>query len=182
MRIIFLNGPPRCGKDYAATMLRGFNMKLSKRLKDMTHRAFGLVDLDGDVLPHDWFEHIKDLAIPEFHGATPRSAYIAMSEGFVKPLLGDDWLGKMLCVDIGNLGNAESTFLISDSGFRGEAEAIVKHFGPEVCTLVRIHREGHGFGMDSRGYILLSDLGVKCVDVANDGTSDFLEVLKDAIS
>lgn len=173
MKIIFLNGPPGSGKDWAATMLPGFNLKLSRRLKEMTHRALGLVDASDDVLPYDFFEHMKDEPNDWFHGQTPRAAYIAMSEGFIKPLFGKAWLGEMLVRDIDLMG--DSTFLISDSGFREEAEAIVRHFGPEVCTLIRIHREGYDFGMDSRGYIMLHDLGVTCHNVTND--EDFYEAL-----
>jgi len=54
---------------------------------------------------------------------------------------------------------------VPDSGFREEAEAIVREAGAGDVLLVRLHRPGHGFSGDSRGYIDLDDLGVESCDV-----------------
>lgn len=182
MNIIFLNGPPGCGKDHAATVLGGWRMKMAKELKERTHAACLLFGVDGKPLPHDYFEAVKDVPRPEFGGSTPRQAYIAMSEGFIKVVFGESILGVWLADAISNMSHPANDFLITDSGFRGEAEEIVGRFGPGMCTLVRIHRSGYDFSSDSRGYIDLSDLGVRVIDVDNPGDETFLTNLQHVLS
>tara|TARA_R110002167_G_C12707228_1_gene655097 strand:- start:11082 stop:11636 length:555 start_codon:yes stop_codon:yes gene_type:complete len=182
MQIIFLNGPPGCGKDHAATVLGGFRMKMAKELKERTHAACLLFDRNGRPRPHDFFEAVKDKPNALFGGSTPRAAYIAMSEGFIKPIFGDSALGMWLADSISNMAHPANDFLITDSGFRGEAEEVVDRFGAPMCTLLRIHRAGYDYSNDSRGYIDLSDLGVRSADVDNLGDESFLTNLKDVLS
>lgn len=184
-RVILLNGPPRCGKDTASeflcSWLNGVPQKISKILKLKTHAFYGLVGLDNRPVPHDWFEDAKDEPQACFEGLTPRQAYIAMSEQYIKPVHGDGYLGKVLAGLIRSsdqILRAERTHVVSDSGFRGEAEELVREFGAENIRLVRITRPGYDFKHDSRGYIDLSDLGVECVDIVNPGDSNFRAVLE----
>ena len=179
MKIVFFNGPPRSGKDYAASMIEGYPVKLAARLKTMTHQALGLVDSNGVPLPHDFFEDRKDVELREFRGATPRNAYIAMSEGFIKPLYGAGALGTWLADDITEMEDVwgHGLYLITDSGFREEAEEIVDRFGADNCTLVTLVRHGYSFKGDSRGYIDLVDLGVRRCVIENTGGPDFVDRL-----
>ena len=174
MRIIFLNGPPRSGKDFAAKVLGGRHLKISRALKEMTHSCLGIIDGLNRPVAHDFFEKVKDEKVTAFGQRTPREAYIQMSEGFLKPLYGEGILGRLLLPQL----HADCLFVISDSGFRAEAEEIVRHVGAEHCLLVRIHRDGYTFDGDSRGYISLSDLGVREEDVHNDGGASFTEILR----
>ena len=64
--------------------------------------------------------------------------------------------------------------MVPDSGFREEAEVLVRKTGPENVLLKSLHRPGHGFEGDSRGYVDLSDLGVERYDIwATEGGLDY---------
>ena len=169
--IIFLNGPPRVGKDTVGKELVdqldfADTYKISATLKRMTH---GLYELDANRNDHDRFEDCKDEPLSIFRGLTPRQAYINVSELLIKPVHGDDALGRWLYEDhISYFGKGEDG-VITDSGFRAEAIPIVEAVGANNCALVRLHRQGCSFKGDSRGYISLSDLGVLQFDVDNNG-------------
>ena len=187
-KIILLNGPPRCGKDTASDFLcyryNGVPQKISKVLKERTHAWYGVVGQDGSPARHDYFEDHKDVPQEVFEGLTPREAYIAMSENYIKPTHGDSYLGRVLARSIRRMDSIlrqERTHVVSDSGFRGEAEELVREFGPDKILLVRIHRAGYDFKHDSRGYIDLADLGVACFDVLNPGDAGFAAALKAAL-
>ena len=172
MRVIFLNGPPRSGKDYAGGILRdefgGRIFKMAGELKERTHALYRQMNIKGEPLPHDYFEAAKDEPQECFLGLTPREAYIAVSERLFKPLYGQQVFGRLLAQQLeGDLA------IITDSGFAPEAEPIVEKFGAENCLLARIHRAGYDFSSDSRSYIDLSHLGVPCLDIQNDGGSGF---------
>lgn len=184
MHIFLLNGPPGSGKDFAAAILGERQFKMAGALKRMTHAAMGLRYGGGDPYSAAYFEAHKDVPRSEFGGATPRDAYIQMSEGFVKPLLGEDYLGRVLAKEIGDAVKlrydlrpeaAPPRYAVSDCGFREEALALVDAFGPQALTLVRLAREGCSFDNDSRGYITLADVGVRTFDIFND--ADFRESL-----
>jgi hypothetical protein len=162
--LILLNGPPRCGKDTAGALLAEriesdgsvvWTEKVSRILKERTHALYGQVDRAGAPLPHDYFEQRKDAPLPEFLGRTPRQAYIAVSEKYLKPLHGEDVLGRMLADDIAKTLNDPAypkprAVIVTDSGFRAEVEPLAAM--AERVLLVHIHREGFTFEGDSRDY------------------------------
>lgn len=162
--LILLNGPPRCGKDTAGAILERriggdgsvvWVEKVSRILKERTHALYGQVDRTGAPLPHDYFEDQKDTPLPEFLGLTPRQAYIAVSEKYLKPLHGEDALGKMLADDLAKTLNDPAfpkprAVIVTDSGFRAESEPLAAM--AERTLLVHIHREGCTFEGDSRDY------------------------------
>lgn len=179
MKIILLNGPPGCGKDFAGQILmdllpKSVVMKFATEVKHMTHRAYGLGDIEADH-----FEDHKDVGIASFRGRSPRDAYIQMSEGFMKPLHGEWIFGHILKNQILWRSDQFSTAIITDSGFAKEAEVLIREFGADNVQLIRIHREGHDFSSDSRSYL---DLGVQCHDVMNCGTPAYAQSLKTCLS
>ncbi len=176
--IILLNGPKRVGKDTAATMLRmaatdepaiiGF----SHHLKRMVHGIY--LGYAGFMLDPNYFDAVKDdpqeflAGIPNgptWYGDTWRGAYIHYSENVIKPIHGKEWFGKMFVKAAHEA--FRRTVIVPDSGFREEAERVIREFGADHVTLIRLHREGIDFTGDSRSYIDLSDLGVVCCDVEN---------------
>jgi hypothetical protein len=163
MKILFLNGPPRAGKDTVGNALRmrfpGCEVaKFAGELKDAVHRAFNL------NVPTDYFESRKDQPCPEFFGQTPRAAYIAFSERFMKPLYGQGVFGRLLVQTLQGMEEAGVKLVaVTDSGFREEADEVLKVY-PEAL-LVRLHRAGTSFMGDSRSYI---QLGIEAVDMHND--------------
>ena len=167
--VIFLNGPPRCGKDtlaeHIAKVLPGFTVvKFAHVLKEKTHALYGAPEI-----PHDFFEHCKDELSTFFLGVTPRQAYIAVSEKLLKPLHGEEIFGELLVNKMSTLNGR--AFIISDSGFVSEANPVLKEYGAENCALIRIHAKGRGcsFRNDSRSYI---NLPCESFDIENNGTID----------
>lgn len=173
-KVIFLNGPPRSGKDYSGALLAQHRsvacLKFAHAVKDGTHAAYGLVDDDGGPLEFDYFEDDKDKPCLEFFGRTPRECYIAYSEAFMKPLHGPRIFGELLLRERRYYFENTIPVAITDSGFRPEAEVLVEVVGAGNCFLVRLEKEGCSYAGDSRGRIDLSDLGVQQLDVVNPGT------------
>jgi len=176
MKLILLNGPPRSGKDFAGLKLQlgSPNVKLfkmSKELKERCHAAYLLFGTDGRPLRHDWFESVKDEPREEFEGLTPREAYIAFSENWLKPTHGTGKLGEWLAEDILHWKTilGDFTAVVTDCGFLHEVVPLVGEFGAENILLIRLHRVGYTFEGDSRSHIDLSHMGVPCMDIDNTG-------------
>src|SRR5690606_627048 len=133
MKVLLLNGPPKSGKDTIGGMLMDHipgseTFKFSYELKRMTHRAFGFPDKP------DAFEASKDdLDQGPEAGVAWRQAYIAMSEKFCKPLFGAGYFGKLLHYELRSQDKA-SLAVVTDSGFREEAEAL-KEKGHDLFLL-----------------------------------------------
>jgi hypothetical protein len=167
MRVILLNGPARSGKDSLANAFAKFTydvgmkseiVKFAQPLKEMVHRAFNLPEA------HDSQESVKDVKnVRNLGGMTPRQVYIAFSETFMKPMLGQGVFGRMLVSDMNLLQRIAREdmepeadfFLVSDSGFAAEAREVVDAFGRDNIILVHLERDGYDFKGDSRGYIEL---------------------------
>lgn len=185
VKIVFVNGPPRAGKDTVGEILcrhgagRRLIQKFAFEVKERTHAAFRIVDETGRPVPHDYFEQQKEVPLDCFLGLTPRQAYIAFSEQFMKPIFGEKIFGSLLAKRLEltllaaqqkkGFRHVPDAFTITDSGFMPEALPIVEMFDPEHCTLIRVHRRGCDFSNDSRGYIDLAQFGVKCIDIENPG-------------
>jgi len=180
--IVFVNGPARSGKDTFGTAMvdafgsrRVYLTKMAKALKERTHALYGLTGwIERDVLPaHDAFEDVKDAPNACFLGLTPRQAYIAVSERYMKPLHGQDVWGRMLLRDIQECPHEPEIVVITDSGFAAEALPTINHFGAERCILVRLRRHGFTFEGDSRGYIELP--GVNTYDIPSETVDQLRE-------
>lgn len=172
MKILFLNGPPRSGKDTAASYLHdkygAYTTKFAKALKEATHALYGL-----GALPDDHFEVSKSKPNKVFFGLTPRQAYIKVSEELVKPVLGKDFFGQVMLETCKRAeGEGHDLIAISDSGFADEAQPLIDYFGPEQVYLVHIYAESRGctFENDSRSYIKLPGLPLDNVWVLNNNS------------
>lgn len=164
-KIILFNGPPGSGKDTAGLAvllhfdsIRMERIKFSDPVKEGTHRAYGL-----NVLI-DHFEDSKDKPRAEFYGATPRQAYIAYSEKFMKPLHGKEIFG---IITAHKMHQSTAPLIVTpDSGFVEEALPVKQAFRAENILLFRIEREGYDYSNDSRGKV---DLGpdVLTIDIEN---------------
>lgn len=173
-KIILINGPPRSGKDAAA-------IAISSYFPDVAHAAFKspLVRLTqevGQVEYKRWFkdyEDKKDEPWEEYYGKSPREMMIVISEQWLKPTFGNDILGRMAVQRNQEYFNTKGFIVFSDSGFLAECEYVIKTWLPyestraRNCLLLRIHRDGHDFSNDSRGYIDLGHLGVTQLDINN---------------
>lgn len=164
MKIVFLNGPPHCGKDSAADRLHLamphiVRMKFADPLKD---GACGFLGITREEL-----ERIKDEPHPALNGNTPRSFLINLSENLIKPSYGKAFFGNVANGKLAKLPN-DSVVFFSDSGFVEEAEPIIETFGLHACYKVEIEREGKTFNGDSRSY--WKHPGLHTVVIKNDRT------------
>lgn len=179
--LVLLNGPPRSGKDFAAKHLaREFafqHVSLASCLKTMVHAAYGIMGLDGKPARYDYFEGTKDEPCPALYDLTPREAYIAFSEHYIKPIHGSDFFGRRLAERI-----QHSEFVVvSDSGFVQECEALVALTCPDKTTLIHLERDGHGFDSDSRGYVDIIGSPIERHVVRNSGRLGFLHEIERAV-
>lgn len=175
-KIILFNGPPSSGKDTIGSMVQAQLSSEYKLFTDVTKFAAPLkrtacsLYCEGDQTAWHQFDAPgkKDEASETFFGKTPREIQIAISEDFMKPLHGTSVFGKLLVHYIQKASPRFEGFLVTDSGFRPEAEELVTAFGAENIILIRLNREGATYEGDSRGYINLDDLGVKSIDLDNE--------------
>lgn len=174
MRFVLINGPKRSGKDTAAKALVAsrndvVRIGFADHLKNATHAAYGMPEVQFDR-----FEAVKDSPREEFFGLTPRAAYIAHSEQYMKPLHGKDVFGRIF-MRAANFARAP-VIAVPDSGFASEVEPLIEAVGREQILLLRIHREGHDFTGDSRSYIDLP--GVTTIDLVNNGVQAYCAAVR----
>lgn len=197
MKVLFLNGPPRCGKDSVGRMLNEASpfvrvVKFAHALKVATHALFAglqgrLPVLNGDgkwrcVDPYavnklclsEHYEHDKDKPHEDFMGETPRQAYIAVSEMLCKPFLGPHIFGHLLAETMQRCDSPGTVWVVTDCGFPYELKPIISLYGPDRCMLVTITREGCTYDGDSRRYIAPEEVGLRATSIDNSGTLDQL--------
>jgi len=146
MQVIFLNGPPHCGKDHAAKWMvaeyQAAHTKFAKPLREMVCLILGIRD--------DEIEMLKNSPIND-DGVTVRDLMITLSETFIKPILGQDWFGRRAAEEIASLESP--LVVVSDCGFAHEVLACMKTLGNNEYHLWRIKRPGHSYKNDSRGWV-----------------------------
>jgi hypothetical protein len=162
---ILLNGPANCGKDTAAdALLDTFGpdsglFRFTVPVKDETHQRYGL-DVSWD---HYEDRRVKDTALPEFGGLTPREAYIAVGND-LRAKHGPNIVAEMLCDRI-RVSNA-SIVINPDCGGDSEAESIARELGGyEQVLVVRIHKAGCTYDGDCRNWVTSNNF--RKVDVVN---------------
>jgi hypothetical protein len=174
-KIIFFNGPPRCGKDTAVSKLIQNSTKLgeighikfSDPLKDSLPLFFGLTQ-------EDIFRYEQDKEKPrnKLLGKSWRQVQISLSEDWAKKVYNNDVFGDIALQKIEN--SNFKYYLVSDSGFLSEASVLIDFFGQENCVLFRIKREGCNFDNDSRSYWGHSYEDLKEITITNNGTIEEL--------
>lgn len=160
MIVVCLNGPPRCGKDTIGEMFRSMTdlnvevLKFAEPVKMAAHATISL--LSGEQMVHgmEHYNDCKDETNSDFFGATPREAYISMSEDYCKKLFGEDIFGVAMVRRISRLEKTPDIVVITDCGFDDEVEVLKSAY---ECRIVQIMREGCDFDNDSRGYLLEQD-------------------------
>lgn len=165
-KIIFLNGPPRCGKDEAGKAItHTFTLARTFKMSGGMKRALPEL-LNFSHENARYAEKTKEAPIPWLNDMSWRQLQISMSEDWLKPVFGKDIFGR-LAVRYLQRATMYTTTAITDCGFRAEAEPIVNWAGRKNCLLIQISRDGCDFLKDSRSYIELDDLGVTTVQVRN---------------
>ena len=178
MNIFLLNGPPRSGKDATgkliAQMLPDTSvLKFAEPVKMVAHATMRMLRGEGVVPLSEAFDLCKDEPSPYFLGKTPREVYIATSEAYCKPLFGENIFGQLLATQIKKKKEEGITnFIVTDSGFSGEAQVLGEHFGDQIFVL-NLHRHGTSFDNDSRGRL---PEGFHEYEIQNNGTHGELRV------
>ena len=178
-KVIVLNGPPRCGKSTALSMLptilnsstAGMNTKAielvsAPTLKLGVHKLLGL---EGGI---DAYEGVKDQPHKAFHGKTPREVYIKVFTEFLRPVLGEGIMGELWMQEFMKYKDSPSILnakyiLVSGLGCHAELVPLIKYFMGINIMILRIHREGYNFDNDCREYIY--DTSCRGVDILNAG-------------
>jgi len=149
-RILFLNGPPRSGKDTAARILyreRPFrHYKFAEPLKRAAHSILGL----GNIRP-EAYDLVKDLDNFDFFHKKPRDVYISLSEEWAKRYFGTDFFGKVALRRIER--DRASLVVFSDCGFYEEILPLISYYPSGCCFLLHLERPGTSFKGDSRSWI-----------------------------
>jgi len=164
--LVFLNGPPGCGKDIVAEHLAGRAMRHLKFADPLKDAACSLMGIDRTHL-----ERVKNLPVrPDVKKTllpvmTHRDFLIALSEGLVKPWLGDGHFGSLAGRQIVNTfrpvpGGRRPAYVgavFSDCGFDREVEACLLYLLasdlPALAEVWQIERPGVSFAGDSRGWL-----------------------------
>lgn len=175
-KVVFINGPTRSGKDTAALIaVKHFGARTYKMAAPLKNAVSAFFGLDGYEERHLYETDAKDQKCDRLFGHIPRQVLIDFSERWAKPLFGSDVFGRHAIRFIQEPTQAPFT-VISDSGFRSEAEPIVGWLGARRCLLIQLSRPGCTFEGDSRSYIELDDLGVTTVQVHNAHNKDIFEL------
>lgn len=156
-RIIYLNGPPKCGKDTAAEIIneqlkrKGFRVKLLKLagpIKRVVKALFNLTDKEWEYYDSEG----KDRHLELFFGKRCRDFQISVSEDWLKPFIGPEVFAQLLAREI-NKNDYYDVFVISDCGFQVEVDSVRSRLNnPQYYreTLIRLSRAHCTFDNDSR--------------------------------
>jgi hypothetical protein len=151
-KVIFVNAPPRSGKDvFADEALELFSpncilMKAADPIVNMVKTLFG-----SEAEFQTYREELKDKPLfGDERKGTLRELFIAISENAVKPVLGNDFYGRDLARRISGIDR--EIVVISDIGFDEEAAPVLSD-ETNQCYLVQIERPGCSFRNDSRNWI-----------------------------
>lgn len=179
MKIILLNGPPRCGKDTAVSILcdlYGDTYTIRWERFSRPHKeAFAAMAREyiDDRFNVTQYEHRKDEVIP-WLGVSYRQWQIDFSEKFMKPLYGEDIFSRMLIERIRHRIAVERYLcIISDCGFQTEVDALTARWRRNDLMLIRILRDGCSFKGDSRNYVF-AHKGIYEAEILNSGTKEDL--------
>lgn len=173
-RVIILNGAPRSGKDTLSRLMFEGNIfekmvrgSFKRPLQDIAASVLGMSS--EDFL--DQYEVIKDLPCPNGLPMTVRDLMIKISEEWIKPLGGKRYFGDLAYAKTLEaaaftqrypLANIPGTTVVfSDGGFGEEVFKFIECLGAHNVYIVRIHRDGFDFSMDSRRLLDSSIAGLE---------------------
>lgn len=178
-QVILFNGPKLVGKDIAATHLETVAREewgITTIRVEYKDALISLVCSFYDV-PREEFlglyedRDTKEVPVAKLDNQSPRQAMIHVSEDIIKPAMGKDCFGHALVssllglLDRGML-EERALIIIGSAGFPEEAVPLQRYFGAENVHLIRVFRDGHTYGTDSRSYIDPT-LFRSCVDLYN---------------
>lgn len=184
-KVIFVNGPPRSGKDTVARLLNDMINLSSKRIADIRKFTSPMDDLlfkgwEACYLSDKYSfwevrETYKDQPIMHA-GAVPRQFLIDLSENFYKKYFGPTIFGRLAAKALRD--DPRVTHIFSDSGFYQEVFGLVgaaEKITPNEMVVIQVHRDGCTFENDSRDWVDLQEIGIPLIKLNNSGTLEELE-------
>lgn len=183
-QFVFINGPAGSGKSTLAELLCAAEPSVWRESFAEPIRAMLWAVWYPDNDPMRPMPNLRDGAVKQspmpieavagshdrFY--THRQEMIAFSEEYLKRRYGQRIFGKLLLRRTQEQVQWYSTFVIDDSGFAPEVEEVIDAVGKDNCHLIRLHRSGHDFRGDSRGYITLPE--VQTLDLENNGAPNLM--------
>lgn len=151
--LLFLNGPPGCGKDTLGLQLyrilgdMGYKPYIEKMAKPLKVGGSAALGIPFEELEGEW----KGTPIPGL-GFTWREYQISMSEDWYKKQFGPDIFGRLLVSRISRLIDRD-VIIVTDCGFNEEIPPVIAAYPRGRIAVIRIHRAGHTYDGDSREWI-----------------------------
>lgn len=170
-KIIFLNGPPGCGKDTIANLLvekyNGVNLKFAQPLRNAICGLFDISDDELDIVKNN---HIDN----SYYRI--RDVMIDIGENIIKSKISRDWFGTALLNNIKKYHANVDLIVVSDLGFIREFEVIYTDLKNLYdIELWKIYRPNTSFLNDSRNYIEYPK--IKTRNISNNGDINSLKSL-----
>lgn len=191
-RIIFVNGPPRAGKDTVTEKLRdliikhtdlsAIESKFTCPMDQIFKSAWEACYLADKYSFKEVRETFKDQEVMH-KGNKPRQALIDLSEKWFKEYFGPTVFGRIAAAEVNRTYKGwpgQSVFLFSDSGFYQEAYGLYGAVDPyflDKMVVIQVHRDGCTFENDSRNWLDLQDLGIPLIQLNNSGSLEKLDEL-----
>lgn len=173
-KVILFNGPPKCGKDYATSIVMkaledddAVHLKLSQPLKELASDYFGI--------PQPILEANKDAILPT-KDLSYRSAQIGLFEA-ISQVLGKAWLGEILKNKV--VASSNPTIIVSDLGREADVTTLVRAVGANNILIIQIFRKGCTFKGDIRGYVQVPNVHHEMI--GNDGDHTFDTEITDLV-
>lgn len=169
MDVIVLNAPMKSGKDYLADLLVGImdQNSIPAAHREVKEMLFSVAIKAAGITPQLWAaiydRHYKEEPSPylmiDGKHVSPREWMIHCSEDLIKPMFGKHAFGDAAVNALRkDYPEGEGVIIYSDGGFMEEVERLSEYAystGGDFM-LVRVHREGYGWGIDSRSYLNLA--------------------------
>lgn len=169
MDVIVLNAPMKSGKDYLADLLVGIMDQngIPAAHREVKEMLFSVAIKAAGITPQLWTaiydRHYKEEPSPYLMSdgkhVSPREWMIHCSEDLIKPMFGKHAFGDAAVNALRkDYPEGEGVIIYSDGGFIEEVERLSEYAystGGDFM-LVRVHREGYGWGIDSRSYLNLA--------------------------
>lgn len=153
-KLIFINAPPRAGKDTARLFYQQYLLRLPEFTSVMHYKMSSPIKravcaaFDQDF---SYLEEHKDEVLDILHGKTFRQLQISFSEDWLKKFYDPAIFGRIAGRNISN--TASDFCIIDDCGFIEELNEAVRYNANRNVLLLRIHRPGCDFNNDSRSYL-----------------------------
>lgn len=169
MDVIVLNAPMKSGKDYLSDLLVGIMEQngIPAAHREVKEMLFSIAIKAAGITPQLWTaiydRHYKEEPSPylmiDGKHVSPREWMIHCSEDLIKPVFGKHAFGDAAVNALRkDYPEGEGVIIYSDGGFIEEVERLSEYAystGGDFM-LVRVHREGYGWGIDSRSYLNLA--------------------------